>query len=85
MKCSYYDFFWTVNTSMKYILVVYMCLAGACDSVYEQVPYDTVEECQKASQEVSIVAQEMFPMSTGQVWCLTEQEFAKYISELKGI
>ena len=70
---------------MKYILVVYMCLAGACDSVYEQVPYDTVEECQKASQEVSIVAQEMFPMSTGQVWCLTEQEFAKYISELKGI
>ena len=62
-----------------------MCLAGACESVYEQVPYDTVEECQKASQEVSIVAQEMFPMSTGQVWCLTEQEFAKYISELKSI
>ena len=70
---------------MKYILVVYMCLAGACESVYEQVPYDTVEACQKASQEVSITAQEMFPMSTGQVWCLTEEEFDKYISQTKGI
>ena len=70
---------------MKYILVVYMCLAGVCESVYEQVPYDTVEACQKASQEVSIVAQEMFPMSKGQVWCLTEQEFEKYVNQLKGI
>ena len=85
MKCSYYEFFWFLNTCMKYILVVYMCLAGACDSVYEQVPYDTMEACQKASEEVSIVAQEMFPMSTGQVWCLTEQEFDKYISQNKGI
>ena len=85
MKCSYYEFFRIVNTNMKYILVVYMCLAGACESVYEQVPYDTVEACQKASKEVSIVAQEMFPMSTGQVWCLTEQEFDKYVSPLKGI
>ena len=70
---------------MKFILVVYMCIAGACDSVYEQVPYDTVEACQKASEEVSIVAQEMFPMSTGTVWCLTEEEFNKYISQTKGI
>ena len=70
---------------MKFILVVYMCLAGTCESVYEQVPYDTMEACQKASQEVSIVAQEMFPMSTGQVWCLTQQEFEKYVSQLKGI
>ena len=70
---------------MKFILVVYMCMAGACESVYEQVPYDTMEACQLASQEVSKTAQEMFPMSTGQVWCLTEEEFAKYISQTKGI
>ena len=70
---------------MKFILVVYMCIAGACESVYEQVPYDTIEACQQASEEVSKTAQEMFPMSNGQVWCLTEQEFAKYISQTKGI
>ena len=67
---------------MKFILVVYMCMAGACESVYEQVPYDTVEACQKASEEVSKTAQEMFPMSTGQVWCLTEEEFDRYIETL---
>ena len=73
---------------MKFILVLYMCVAGACESVYEQVPYDTVEACQKASQEVSITAQQMFPMSTGQVWCLTEEEFERYLThygQTKGI
>jgi len=73
---------------MKYILVLYMCIAGACESVYEQVPYDTVEACQEASEQVSITAQEMFPMSSGQVWCMTEDEFEKYITyygQTKGI
>jgi len=55
-----------------------MCLAGACESVYEQKLYDTVEDCKTASLEVQEVAQEMFPMSSGQVWCLTEDEFKKY-------
>ena len=63
---------------MKFVLVVYMCLAGACESVYEQKLYDTVEDCKTASLEVQQVAQEMFPMSSGQVWCLTEDEFKKY-------
>ena len=26
---------------MKFVLVVYICLAGVCDSVYEQKLYDT--------------------------------------------
>ena len=78
MNRSYYDFLWIVNTVMKFILVVYICLAGVCDSVYEQVPYDTAEACKEASEQVSITAQEMFPMSTGQVYCLTEDEFNKY-------
>ena len=63
---------------MKFILVLYICMASVCESVYEQVPYDTVEECQKASELVSITAQEMYPMSSGQVYCLTEDEFNKY-------
>ena len=63
---------------MKFILVLYICMASVCESVYEQVPYDTVEACQKASEQVKITAQEMFPLSSGQVWCLTEEEFNKY-------
>jgi len=78
MNCSYYSIFRNVNTNMKFVLVVYMCLAGACESVYERDLYDTVEECKAASEEVRVVAQQMFPMSSGQVWCLTEDEFKKY-------
>ncbi len=73
---------------MKYILVLYMCMSGACDSVYEQIPYDTIEDCETASQQVRDTAQEMFPLSSGQVWCLTQDEFNKYITyygQTKGI
>ena len=63
---------------MKFILVLYICMAGACESVYEGTPYDTIEDCQNASQQVQETAQEMFPLSSGQVWCLTEEEFNKY-------
>ena len=70
---------------MKFLLVLYICMSGACESVYEKTPYDTVEECHKASEQVTITAQEMFPMSSGQVWCLTEEEFDKFISQQKGI
>ena len=56
-----------------------MCLAGTCESVYEQKLYDTVEECQVASQEVKDYALANFPYSNGEVWCLTETEFKKYL------
>ncbi len=57
-----------------------MCFSGACESVYEQIPYDTLLGCQQASEQVRETAQEMFPLSSGQVWCLTQEEFDKYIT-----
>ena len=64
---------------MKYILLVYMCLAGNCESVYEQKLYDTIEECQASSIEVKEYAMANWPQSTGEVWCLSEDEFKKYL------
>ena len=63
---------------MKFILVVYMCLAGTCESVYEQKLYDTREQCEVAGQEVRDYAMSEFPQSSGEVWCLTEDQFIKY-------
>lgn len=63
---------------MKFVLLVYLCLAGTCESVYEQKLYDTVGECQAASKEVMDYAKERFPYSSGEIWCLTEEEFKKY-------
>ena len=78
MKCSYYEIFWSVNTSMKFILVVYMCLAGTCESVYEQKLYDTKALCEASGQEVKEYAMMNFPQSSGEVWCLTEDQFIEY-------
>lgn len=63
---------------MKFILVVYMCMAGACESVYEQKLYDTREQCEASGAEVKEYAMINLPQSSGQVYCLTEDEFIKY-------
>ena len=63
---------------MKFILVVYMCLAGACESVYELEKYDTLALCQSAGEEVKAYAMENFPQSSGEGCCLTEEEFKQY-------
>ena len=63
---------------MKFVLVVYMCLAGACESVYELEKYDTLALCQSAGEKVKVYAMEHFPQSSGEVHCLTEEEFKQY-------
>jgi len=63
---------------MKFILVVYMCLAGACESVYEQKLYDTKALCEAAGEEVKVYAMQNFPQSSGEIYCLTEEQFEKY-------
>ena len=78
MNCSLYEFYWLVNTFMKFILVVYMCLAGSCESVFEQKLYDTREQCEISGQEVKEYAMINFPQSSGEVWCLTEDQFKEY-------
>lgn len=55
-----------------------MCLAGACESVFEQKLYDTREQCEVAGQEVREYAMMNFPQSSGEIYCLTEEEFKQY-------
>ena len=46
--------------------------------MYEQKLYDTKALCEAAGEEVKIYAMENFPQSSGEVWCLTEQQFIEY-------
>ena len=73
---------------MKFILLVYMCIAGTCESVYEQKLYDSWELCQQSADETRTYMMEKFPMSSGEIYCLTEEEFQKYqnyYSPTKGV
>jgi len=55
-----------------------MCIAGACESVYELKKYDTKVLCEAAGEEVKIYAMEKWPQSSGKMYCLTEDEFKQY-------
>jgi len=72
---------------MKFVLLVYMCIAGSCESVYEQKLYESKALCEQSASETITYLTEKFPMSSGQIWCLTEDEFKKYqdhYSQTKG-
>ena len=60
---------------MKFILIVYMCMAGACEGVYEKKLYDTRALCEAAGQEVKAYAMETLPDSSGELYCVTQDEF----------
>ena len=88
MNRSYYEISCTVNTCMKFILVVYMCLAGVCEGVYEQTPYDSRELCMQSADETRTYMMQNFPMSSGELYCITEEEFIKYqnyFDQTKGV
>ena len=55
-----------------------MCMAGACESVFEQKMYDTKVLCEAAGEEVKVYAMQNFPQSSGEIWCLTEAQFKEY-------
>jgi hypothetical protein len=63
---------------MKFILLVYMCIAGTCESVYEQKLYDSWALCQQSAEETKTYLMQKFPVSSGEIYCLTEEEFEKY-------
>ena len=55
-----------------------MCMAGACESVFEQKMYDTKVLCEAAGEEIKVYAMQNFPQSSGEIYCMTEEEFKKY-------
>ena len=84
MKCSYYENFPTLNTCMKFFMVVIMCMAvDVCETVYETEPYNTQYECQQEAATVRNYMIETFPNSAGEIYCLNQEEFYFFNEWLK--
>ena len=76
MNRSYYENFQTLNTWMKFFMVVIMCMAvDVCETVYETEPYNTQYECQQEAAKVRNYMIETFPNSAGEIYCLNQEEF----------
>ena len=66
---------------MKWILLVMICWGTDCQTMYEEFLYDKYEDCLTQAAIVSDYAQMTYPNSTGQVYCLTEKEFADWLDK----
>jgi hypothetical protein len=84
MKCLYYEILEVVNTFMKWILVVMICWGTDCQTIYEQKLYDAEKECLEQAAIVTEYAKQTYPDTSGQVWCLTKDEFENWIKPTSG-
>tara|TARA_A200000159_G_C7182957_1_gene280374 strand:- start:216 stop:446 length:231 start_codon:yes stop_codon:yes gene_type:complete len=61
---------------MKFLMVIVICMAGMeCQTIFEQHEYNSKEHCINESQYVSQYMQDVFPNSSGEIFCLSREDF----------
>ena len=63
---------------MKFILVILICISGQCNNLYEEHLYDSKELCEVEGDKAKQYMMETYPSSSGEIWCLTTDEFQEY-------
>ncbi len=56
-----------------------ICWGTECSTMYEQFLYENENDCLTEAAIVSDYAQMTYPGSTGQIYCLNENEFQKWM------
>ena len=67
---------------MKFILVILICISGQCNNLYEERLYDTKALCEAEGAVAKQYMMEAYPSSSGEIWCLTTDEFQEYYQYL---
>ena len=60
---------------MKIVMVIIFCMGANCQTIYDTEYYDSVESCVAESAVVSKYMEQSYPGSTGQVYCMAEDQF----------
>ena len=68
---------------MKFILVILICISGHCNNLYEERLYDTKALCEAEGAVAKQYMMETYPSSSGEIWCLTTDEFQQYYQYLE--
>ena len=63
---------------MKFILVILICISGQCNNLYEERLYDTMALCEAEGAVAKQYMMETYPSSSGEIRCLTTDEFQEY-------
>jgi hypothetical protein len=68
---------------MKFILVILICISGQCNNLYEERLYDSKAACEAEGAVAKQYMMETYPSSSGEIWCLTADEFQQYYQYLE--
>jgi len=68
---------------MKFIMVILICISGQCQNLFEEHLYDSKAECEAEGAVAKQYMMETYPSSSGEIWCLTTEEFQEYYQYLE--
>ena len=63
---------------MKFIMVILICISGQCQNLFEEHLYDSKAACETEGAKAKQYMMETYPESSGEIWCLTMDEFQEY-------
>jgi len=67
----------------KFFMIIILCVYGECNGLWQNTTYDTMNDCLAASPSVKEYFMSTYPESTGQIYCLIEEEFDKWKKQLE--
>ena len=69
---------------MKFLMVVIICFGtNICKGIFDKQVYNSYDECPKASKPVVQYMKDIYPNSSGEIYCMTEPEFNEYYDYLE--
>ena len=63
---------------MKFIMVILICISGQCQNLFEEHLYDSKAACEAEGAVAKQYMIEVYPSSSGEIWCLTTDDFQEY-------
>lgn len=64
---------------MKFLMVMIICFAeDTCQAVFDSAEFNTYDQCMAQALPVSRYMRDVYTNSSGEIHCLSEQEYAEY-------
>ena len=69
---------------MKFLMVIIICFGtNICKGIFDKQVFNSHDECLKASKPVVQYMKNVYPNSSGEIYCMTEPEFNEYYDYLE--
>ena len=67
----------------KIFMVIILCVYGECQGMWQNTTYSTMEDCLAATPAVKEYFMATLPDSSGQIYCMLEENFQVWKKQLE--